>query len=359
MTQSLITWLNDIGGLWLRHQVSVAWQFAALVAIAALVTITWRRAPASFKSALWIVALMRLLLPAEIVLPTGVGTWSQHVVPPQITHVVTPPENWIPITPPQELSPVTVAAVPRSAAESQPVAIEPVDVAPVPAAFTSEPTATPTPPTNAMPTSIRLSVPGSILAVWIFGVIAMTGIIALRLVRLRRIVNHASRELPPNLVTSISRVAQTLDLKRPIDVRLSDQVATLFVAGLWRPVVVLPRAAVHELASDQIQAVLLHEFAHVRRRDCLLNWLQITLEVLHFFNPLVWIASRQARLERELACDALVMTHHPEKTGETYTDAMLTIIRFGVNSFSHVNFMSDHGVPVIPVGVTFSTASGE
>src|SRR5690349_19530136 len=73
--------------------------------------------------------------------------------------------------------------------------------------------------------------------------------------------------------------------------------------GWIRPVVLLPLRALSGLTEDQIEAVIAHELAHIRRLDCFVNLFQIGVETLLFYHPAVWWVSQQVRIEREHCCD--------------------------------------------------------
>ena len=93
-----------------------------------------------------------------------------------------------------------------------------------------------------------------------------------------------------------------------VELRVVSEVLAPMAFGLVRPVVVFPLALLLRLPQDEVDAVLLHELAHLRRRDPWINAAQIAIESLFFFNPaMLWI-SRQIRADRELCCDALVLT---------------------------------------------------
>jgi beta-lactamase regulating signal transducer with metallopeptidase domain len=101
------------------------------------------------------------------------------------------------------------------------------------------------------------------------------------------------------------RLRIALGIHRPVTLRLLPGEASPFTARAWRPVVWLPVTLLTKLAPEQIEALIAHELAHVRRLDWLWNGLQCTIEMLLFFHPAVWWLSRQVRIERELACDRL------------------------------------------------------
>ena len=87
----------------------------------------------------------------------------------------------------------------------------------------------------------------------------------------------------------------------------SEHVTVPFTSGVLRPVVVVPATALATWTDERIRVVLLHELAHVRRRDCLVQAMSQVACAAYWFNPLTWIAARRLRAERERACDDLVL----------------------------------------------------
>ena len=80
------------------------------------------------------------------------------------------------------------------------------------------------------------------------------------------------------------------------------------VIGWLKPVVLLPASALAGLSPNQVEAILAHELAHIRRHDYLVNLLQTLVETLLFYHPAVWWLSRRIRAERENCCDDLAVS---------------------------------------------------
>src|SRR5580692_6312419 len=90
---------------------------------------------------------------------------------------------------------------------------------------------------------------------------------------------------------------------RAIRVLISTVAESPSVIGWLRPVILLPAATLAGLEPEQLQAVLAHEIAHIRRHDYLVNLAQTVVETLLFYHPAVWWVSARIRHERELCCD--------------------------------------------------------
>ncbi len=123
--------------------------------------------------------------------------------------------------------------------------------------------------------------------------------------RLRKVgvspVNAAIRDL-------LDRTAKKLRLARAVAVLQSTLVKTPVVVGFFRPLILLPLCVVTGLPESQLELILAHELAHIRRNDYLVNLLQALVETLFFYHPAVWWLSRQIRHERENCCDDVAVS---------------------------------------------------
>lgn len=110
---------------------------------------------------------------------------------------------------------------------------------------------------------------------------------------------------------------------RQVQLLISDNVRIPAALGFLRPAVALPAWACEELAPNELRAVLLHELAHLQRRDDWTNLAQKFIKAFLFFHPAVWWIDRRLSLERELACDDLVLAHNAG--ANTYAASLLSI----------------------------------
>lgn len=122
---------------------------------------------------------------------------------------------------------------------------------------------------------------------------------------LRRML--AAAEQLPQWQSRARQFAERLGLRRMVPVLASVRVSTPTLIGWIKPAVVLPLAVLTQMPPAQIDLVLAHELAHLKRLDHIANLFQVVLETLFFYHPVVHWISREARNERELCCDTLAL----------------------------------------------------
>ena len=142
-----------------------------------------------------------------------------------------------------------------------------------------------------------------IVAFWSLG--AVVGLIRLGVGswNVRRLRRRGTQPVPAVLQRDFDRLVTQLRIARRVRLILSTWVTVPTVTGWIRPAVIVPTCALTGLSPEQLEAVLAHELAHIRRHDYLVNLLQIVVESLLFYHPAVWWVSRQVRAEREHSCD--------------------------------------------------------
>ncbi|WP_205678700.1 M56 family metallopeptidase [Aquisphaera insulae] len=144
---------------------------------------------------------------------------------------------------------------------------------------------------------------------WIAGTPLTFGLLAAGLVGADRRRRRCRLLIDGEPVELARRLAGTLGILRPVAVGVCDRLAAPILLGVVRPIILLPAAALSGWSPDQLEMALLHELAHVRRSDLLVNLVQRVVESLLFFHPAVWWVSGWVRLEREHCCDRLVVAH--------------------------------------------------
>ncbi|MBS1688401.1 MAG: M48 family metalloprotease [Bacteroidetes bacterium] len=111
----------------------------------------------------------------------------------------------------------------------------------------------------------------------------------------------------------IEKYRECFNILRPVKVFLSERINVPMVMGTLRPIILLPFTSLSQLSTEQLETILMHELAHIKRHDYLLNILQTVVETILFFNPFMWWISTIVRREREHCCDDMVLanTNYP------------------------------------------------
>ena len=146
-----------------------------------------------------------------------------------------------------------------------------------------------------------------LLALWFAGVLFLSLRFAGGWVMVQRLKQSETSPSVDVWQERLSSLSHRLRVSRPVRLCESALVEVPTVIGWLRPVILLPATALTGLSADQLEAVLAHELAHIRRYDYLVNLLQTSIETLFFYHPAVWWVSAQLRHEREHCCDDLAV----------------------------------------------------
>lgn len=146
-----------------------------------------------------------------------------------------------------------------------------------------------------------------IVILWVVGVCAVSARVIWGWLQLNRLRNEGTWHLPAGWEGRIARLQKAFGITRNVLVRVSDQVLVPTVMGWLQPIILIPASVVTGLSPQQLELIIAHELGHIRRLDYVVNLLQVMVETLLFYHPIVHWISRQVREDRELCCDDLVL----------------------------------------------------
>jgi uncharacterized protein (TIGR03435 family) len=147
-----------------------------------------------------------------------------------------------------------------------------------------------------------------VVIVWLFGAAAFCVRLAGGWVVAARMRSMLVRRAPPEWQQILRKLGGRVSLSHPVELLVSALVQVPTVVGWLRPVVLVPVGALSGLPVEHLEVLLLHELAHIRRHDYLINILQSVAEALLFYHPALWWVSGQIRAECELCCDDVAVS---------------------------------------------------
>ncbi len=145
---------------------------------------------------------------------------------------------------------------------------------------------------------------GWVAAAWIVGVAVMLGRMFVLLCGTAKLRASAIDIDEPRWVELFEQLCDEMGIKRVVRFAATNLLTQPGVIGVFRPVLLVPVSILSEISVEDLRAILAHELAHIRRYDFLVNFCQMLIEAVLFFNPGVWWISRRIRIEREACCDA-------------------------------------------------------
>ncbi len=367
---AIVDW-NGWGTSWLTWFFSSLLDASLVLVVAAAIWLAVRRfSAAALGCLLFLLVLVKLVVPLEIPVPDAVANWSPRRI--ALQRLADVRNNTV------EVTPVPVPG-PRPAVEpaAQPVRIEPEaavvseaaaatladfaaaapsspasDMVFIPESFDSPIPSATSPPTMPVDTTspvesvslapiaastvpsaaascdapARLSLPALFMLAWL-GV--ATGLLVRSLWRHTRFWRQLRRGREINradLHVDLQELACRMGIRRSIRVIETDALSSPAVCGILRPVIVLPRGLLGSMAKMHLEWILLHELAHIRRHDLAIVWFQWLMAIVHFLNPAVWIANRMVNRLREYACDDLALVHAKASRIDS-SEAFMTVVR--------------------------------
>jgi len=146
-----------------------------------------------------------------------------------------------------------------------------------------------------------------LVAIWLLGVFCLSARTVGGWWMIQRIRRASMVQVPARARASFAQLSLRLGIWWSVDLRICERISSPLAIGIVRSLVLLPASALTSLSPEQLEVVLAHELAHIRRADYLWNMLQTMIETLFFFHPAVWWIGRNLRQQRELCCDDIAL----------------------------------------------------
>ncbi len=309
------------GGLqWLAR---TGLQASVLIALVFLVQWLLRgKVPPAWRHALWLLVAVRLALPASLESKLSIFNWLDFNLPKPAArgnHA----ESRLAITAPA-LEVVTGQTKSGTDSNAGPAN------ATLPAANAARGTLVLSQPAGTASAAVREGSRSNwaawLAGLWLAGVFALGTRVVVEGARLQRSIAPRRLVTDSSVLELLEDCKQVMNVNVPVVLVQTDLVPCPVLYGFLRPRLLLPEGLLKAFSREELRFVFLHELAHVRRHDIALTWIATFLQVLHWFNPLVWLAFARMRVDRELACDALVLARTSGEEHKAYGRTMLRLL---------------------------------
>ncbi len=190
--------------------------------------------------------------------------------------------------------------------------------------FQTTPTSMTRAPTMSFPSFNLQNLLPYVSLVWLFGVAVLSLRLLVSVYLLRRYRRESFELSEAWIQERLQTLAQRMNLKQSVKLLQTNTLTTPAVMGVVKPILLIPSSLVTGLSMQQLDMLLAHELAHIKRHDYLLNILQALAETLLFYHPVVWWVSRVIRQEREHCCDDMTL----QVTGQSaveYAEVLLSL----------------------------------
>ncbi|WFB63381.1 M56 family metallopeptidase [Sphingobacterium sp. WM] len=170
-----------------------------------------------------------------------------------------------------------------------------------------------------------------VVAGYVFGFIVQIILLSNSLIQLKRLKYKGLDSIPASWTNLYYQAKKKLNIRQSVGIYLSNKISVPITLGYLKPFILFPVAHANKMDLAQVEAILLHELAHVKRRDYLFNLLKVGIETVLFFNPFIWALSKVLEREREHACDDMVIEH--VSTPISYAQALVELeeLRMSMN----------------------------
>ena len=174
-----------------------------------------------------------------------------------------------------------------------------------------------------------------LLLAWAAGAFALAVYLVITHYRLWRRVTPRRPLIDAGVLNLLEDCKQAMGLRVPVTLVETPAVGSPSLFGFVRPRLLLPAGLRRDFSQEELRYVFLHELSHIKRRDILTGWLMTALQILHWFNPLVWLAFHRMRVDRELACDALALSYAKEEENQPYGRTIIKLLEgFGCSTWA-------------------------
>ncbi len=312
--------LMILGSRLFESVLQASWQSAVLVVLIILAQFAFRKKlSAGWRHGLWLLLVARLLLPAWPQSAFSIFNVAKlQKAPAKPGDSPTASSQFdLSHSPAQndkiEKNEATVSALPPSSQEAGLIVSTPLAQAP-------------SPKSSERPLAQRSDWFAAAFTAWVVGICLLGFRLIWTNFRFQARLSHYVPVRNAEALQVLQECIDILKIRQRINLIETDEVESPAVYGLFRKRLLLPETILERFPREEIRYIFLHELAHLKRRDLELNWVVGLLQLVHWFNPIIWFAFSRMRADRELATDALVLASVESNESRRYGETILRVI---------------------------------
>ncbi|MFC1490288.1 M56 family metallopeptidase [Candidatus Latescibacterota bacterium] len=295
-----MTALNVLSEQWVSHLWAVSWQVSILFAIIWIIEKLSFRASSLFRYWLWVIVLIRLCIPVNLAVPGGLGQLIMENIAPQrpiIQNILVkdniPSESEMPVN----------ASITNSEVDRGYFTLEHVK-----STFSKSPS-------------------GIAGIIWLVSICLISAVIMFRILWIKRRIKNLKPIERADLIALFRHHKEKFGFTQSIQlVEMHNiKIDVPSVIGVLHPKIFLPRSISENWPIEDIEPILLHELAHIKRRDHIVNFLQVIIQAVYFFHPVVWFVNQRIRNLREQLSDDLAI-HKLGQENSRYSKSILRVM---------------------------------
>lgn len=291
---TMVEWMNAWGARFTGFALPMLAQSAVLIALCLVLDLALRnQVRATIRYAVWMLVLVKLVLPPSLALPTSVAYWFPGETVGSQSAMAS------------AAAPTTVSINPQAGVGS---AVQVVS---------QRGAAAPALTGQAM-----------VFMVWLAVMLGLAIGVVWRWRLVFGVLKH-STAAPDAVRQLVESCRQQLGIKQAIPIRCAAAIGSPAICGGLRPVILIPPALADHLDESEMRSVLLHELAHFKRGDLWVNHAQIVLQLVYWYHPLLWLANAKIRQVREQAVDEMVLVEMRQEA-EGYPATLLHVAKLGL-----------------------------
>ncbi|MHC4096553.1 MAG: M56 family metallopeptidase [Planctomycetota bacterium] len=162
--------------------------------------------------------------------------------------------------------------------------------------------------------------------IWLIGAVVLAVYVCANNFNLRRTIKKACPLTDRKILDLMEKCKSQMGIRAILRIVVTERVRGPALFGFLRPRLLLPGGMIEALSLEELRCIFLHELAHIKRHDIFVSYLVSFVQILHWFNPLVWLAFYRMRADRELACDALVLSTMNVDEPQKYGQAIISLV---------------------------------